>query len=128
MRIEPIIKYYPVKVQSINSRDAGTDAIKRQSPKEGETFRLFQIKNPITNETTTIGEMELIKAIEKASKALEPENISLEYTRHEETGIMMLKIVNRDTQEIVREIPPEKILDIAAAIWKMAGIIVDQKV
>jgi flagellar protein FlaG len=90
--------------------------------------RIFMIRNPSTNETATIGEMELIKAIENASKNLEPESISLQYSRHEQTGIMMLKIVNRDTQEIIREIPPEKVLDVIGAIWEMAGIIVDKKV
>jgi len=128
MRVEPTIKYIPINYQSPGSREVNKDRKRGQYFKEGESTRFFQIKNPITNEATTIGELELIKAIERVEKALEPEFISLEYNRHEGTGVMMLKIVNRDTKEIIREIPPEKILDIAAAIWEMAGIIVDERI
>jgi uncharacterized FlaG/YvyC family protein len=128
MKVEPTIKYIPINFQPPSSREVNKDTKRGQNLKDGESTRFFQIKHPVTNEMTTVGEMELIKAIERAEKALESEFICLEYNRHEPTGIMMLKILNRDTKEIIREIPPEKILDIAAAIWEMAGIIVDERI
>ncbi|MDD2574742.1 MAG: flagellar protein FlaG, partial [Firmicutes bacterium] len=30
--------------------------------------------------------------------------------------------------EIIREIPPEKILDMVAKIWELAGLMVDRKI
>lgn len=95
---------------------------------EKNSTPLLEIKNPIANSMTTVGELALIKAIDKASKALDPQYTILQYSRHEGTGTMMLKVLNRDTQEVIREIPPERILDIVAAIWDMAGIMVDKKI
>ena len=39
----------------------------------------------------------------------------------------MIKVINKQTQEVIREIPPEKILDIVANLWKIAGLIIDEK-
>jgi flagellar protein FlaG len=39
----------------------------------------------------------------------------------------MVKVINSDTNEIIREIPPEKTLDLVAKMWEMAGIIVDER-
>ena len=128
MRVDAIINSIQLKAQPPNEWKPDISRNKKPAPELKDTVRLFETKNPITNQTTTVGELELIKAIDNASKALEPEYISLEYSRHEGTGTMMLKVLNRDTHEIIREIPPEKILDIVAAIWDMAGIIVDKKV
>lgn len=40
----------------------------------------------------------------------------------------MVKVVNTETDEVIREIPPEKILDMVAKMWELAGIMVDEKV
>ncbi len=46
---------------------------------------------------------------------------------HEKTNRIMIKILDKDTKEVVKEFPPEKTLDMIASIWEMAGILVDQK-
>lgn len=46
---------------------------------------------------------------------------------HEDTNRIMIKIVNKDTKEIVKEFPPEKTLDMIAKVWEIAGILVDEK-
>jgi flagellar protein FlaG len=39
----------------------------------------------------------------------------------------MVKVIDAETDEIIREIPPEKILDMVAMMWEMVGIIVDER-
>ena len=39
----------------------------------------------------------------------------------------MVKVIDIETEEIVREIPSEKILDLVAMIWEMTGLIVDER-
>lgn len=55
------------------------------------------------------------------------QNTKLNFKIHKETGAVMIQIINDSTGEIVREYPPEKILDSIAVIWKNAGINVDKK-
>jgi len=39
----------------------------------------------------------------------------------------MVKVIDINTNEVIREIPPEKILDMVATMLEMAGIIVDER-
>lgn len=69
----------------------------------------------------------LQKTIDKANKHLFGSNHELSYSVHEKTGQYMIKIVDTDTKEIIREIPPEKTLDAVAKMWELAGILIDEK-
>ncbi len=46
---------------------------------------------------------------------------------NEATNRVTIKIVDKDTDEIVKEFPAEKTLDMIARVWEMAGIMVDEK-
>ncbi len=46
---------------------------------------------------------------------------------HDETNRVTIKIVDKDSKKVIKEIPPEKTLDMLAKIWEMAGILVDEK-
>lgn len=50
-----------------------------------------------------------------------------EFKVHERTGRMMVKLLDKDTDEIIKELPPEKILDLVASIWDLVGILVDER-
>jgi flagellar protein FlaG len=51
----------------------------------------------------------------------------MEFSIHEKTKEIMVKVINSDTKEVIREIPQEKILDMVAKMWEMAGILVDER-
>lgn len=74
-----------------------------------------------------ISEKVVIDAIEKANNAISGANRRFEFSIHEKTKEIMVKVINSDTNEVIREIPPEKILDMVATMWEMAGIIVDER-
>lgn len=74
------------------------------------------------------GEEQLIKAIDKAVKALQGPNTTLDISIHEKTHEIMVKVLNKDTGEIIREVPPEKTLDLAAKMMELAGILIDERV
>ena len=46
-------------------------------------------------------------------------NTVAEFGYHDET--------NKETKEVIREVPPEKTLDMIAKVWELAGILVDEK-
>ncbi|WP_310550755.1 flagellar protein FlaG [Paenibacillus glufosinatiresistens] len=75
-----------------------------------------------------IGEEQLIKAIDKAVKALEGPSTTLEISIHEKTHELMVKVLNKDTGELIREVPPEKTLDLVAKMMEIAGILIDERV
>jgi|HigsolmetaAR203D_1030402.scaffolds.fasta_scaffold00082_33 flagellar protein FlaG len=81
----------------------------------------------LRGENVPIGEEQWVKVIEKVNKSLVGTYTSLEFSIHEPTKQIMVKVLNRDTGETIREIPPEKMLDIVAKIWEMAGLLVDER-
>lgn len=74
-----------------------------------------------------VSEKAVIDAVERANKVVSIANRRFEYSIHEETKQIMVKVIDVETEEIVREIPPEKILDLVATIWEMVGLIVDER-
>lgn len=75
-----------------------------------------------------INENQLIKSIESANKQIEIHNTHLKFSIHKKTKEIMVKVIDNKTDKVIREIPPEKILDMVAKMWEMAGILVDEKV
>lgn len=69
----------------------------------------------------------LQKTIDNVNKQLSGINREVNYSIHEKTGQFMVKIVDGETKEVIREIPPEKNLDIVAKLWELAGLFVDEK-
>jgi len=69
------------------------------------------------NEKERVNEIDMIKAIESR----------LKFSIHEKTKEIMVRIIDNNTDKVIREIPPEKILDLVAKLWELAGIIVDEK-
>ena len=53
---------------------------------------------------------------------------SVNFETDSTTGKMVIRIVNTTTQEVVRQIPPEAVLGMDAALEKFQGTIVDKKI
>lgn len=68
----------------------------------------------------------LDKAMEQLRNSLP--NAEARYDIHEETNRIMIKLVDKDTNEVIREIPDEKILDIIAKCQQVSGVLVDHSV
>jgi flagellar protein FlaG len=60
--------------------------------------------------------------------ALEIKNTRFEFSVHEATKRVIVRIYDMNTDELISEIPPEKFLDLIANIWKQVGLIIDKKV
>ena len=71
---------------------------------------------------------DLIQAIESANKEFIIYDRRFEFSIHEKTNQIMVKVIDVYNDEIIREIPPEKILDMVACMWEIAGIIVDKRI
>ena len=52
-------------------------------------------------------------------------NVDLQFSVHEPTGNVMVTVRDDDTGEVIREIPSHEMLNIAAKIDEMVGLIFD---
>ncbi len=72
------------------------------------------------------GGEQIRKAVEELNRKMSRHSDAI-FGIHEGTGRVVIKIVDRETKEVVRELPPEKTLDMISRIWEVAGIMVDEK-
>ena len=54
-------------------------------------------------------------------------NTQLQYSVDEDTQRISIKVIDQDTDKVIRERPPEETLEAIKKIWEIAGIIVDKK-
>jgi len=88
----------------------------------------------VVEKATTVGEEQEIskeklqQAVDVVNEFLEINNSSSKFIYHEGLERFYVTIVNRDTEEVVKEIPPKKLLDAFYEMQKMVGMIVDEKI
>jgi len=112
---------FPVS-QQFGIKNSNNEAVKVQ-PTEGlPGDKQEQAKNDIFP-----GEKQFIDVIEKSNKDLKMTNSSLQFSIHEKTKEIVVKIIDNETKEVIREIPPEKILDMVAAMLEKTGLFVDKQ-
>jgi flagellar protein FlaG len=62
------------------------------------------------------------------NKFLQASHTSLKFELHEELNEYYVTLVDDVTQEVVKEIPSKKLLDVYAAMTEFLGLMVDKKI
>ena len=65
------------------------------------------------------------RAVEEINK--KANNSEAVWGVHEDTNRVTIKLVDKQTKEVIKEFPPDKTLDMIARVWEMAGLMVDEK-
>lgn len=78
-------------------------------------------------ESNTINKENLDKLITEVNHKFKLANKEFSYDIHEKTNRVTVKIKDSETGKIIKEIPSEESLDLAAKIMEMAGLLIDEK-
>ena len=65
------------------------------------------------------------KTVADMNKKLQ--NISCQYGIHEGTGRVTIRMVDKETKDVIKEFPAEETLELIAKAWELAGIMVDKR-
>ena len=85
----------------------------------------FKSEWPIEKEEITI---KMVKdKVEGINEFLEPTKTAVKFQFHEELNEYYVQVVDSLTNEVLKEIPNKKFLDIYASMTELMGIIVDEK-
>lgn len=66
-------------------------------------------------------------ALRDINTKIRPTHTECQFSYHEATKRISIKVLDQATGEVIREIPPEKTLDMIAKTLELAGILVDEK-
>jgi flagellar protein FlaG len=113
----------PEAVQDIPKIDKTTANVEASKGKEssdrgdGEQHSQTQLREQ--------SQEQMKKAVEKLNKSMT--HSEAVFGIHEATNRVTIKIVDKETKEVIKELPPEKTLDMISKVWELAGMLVDEK-
>ncbi len=139
MAIEPLGSVMSVQAQTVSAPkpvaqvekpEVSTDSTVHVAEKVDKTTSVVENaqskgQNNSSAEQEQPSNEQIKKAVEKLNKNLM--NSEAVFGIHEETNRVTIKIVDKDTKEVIKELPPEKTLDMIAKAWELAGILVDER-
>ncbi|WP_209121462.1 flagellar protein FlaG [Alkalihalobacillus sp. BA299] len=71
---------------------------------------------------------DVLKKIDGVNEFLKSANTSLKFNLHEELNEYYITIVDQQTNEVIKEVPPKKLLDIYVAMKETIGLFIDKKI
>ena len=66
-------------------------------------------------------------AIAEVNQKIKPTRTQCEFSYHEDTNRISIKVIDQATEETIKEIPAEETLDMLARIWEFSGLLVDER-
>lgn len=122
-------------------RQNALDTINNSNLSYGEVSTNENVELPVLNNESASKDMEhgeekykevneknVKNAVDKLNKFLQGENTYVQYERHDKfKNDFVIKIIDKKTKQVIRELPPKKILDMVAEMCKIAGVIFDEK-
>lgn len=143
MAIEPLGSIMSVQAQGVNAPKSAaqpkTTGTETQSSTASEAAQVDATVNVVAegqskgNAGSNSNEQQQQPTNEQLKRAVEQLNKNMMahseavFGMHEDTNRVTIKIVDKDTKEVLKEFPPEKTLDMIAKVWEMAGILVDER-
>jgi len=138
MAIEPLGGIMSVQAQAVTAPKPVPKVEATEFNSESVMAQAIDATTPVVESTQNKGQSEsqdqqdqgqkneqIKKAVEKMNKSMN--NSEAIFGIHEGTNRVTIKIVDKETKEVIKELPPEKTLDMIAKAWELAGIMVDEK-
>ncbi|MDI3280273.1 MAG: flagellar protein FlaG [Bacillota bacterium] len=74
-----------------------------------------------------VTEEQLAEILEKLNRIFDVMSTELRFKVHEGTKDIVVQVIEIETGKVLREIPPERILDMITQMMKLVGLLVDEK-
>lgn len=122
MKIEGIGNSLAVtkSVENITNKASKDDsAVKNNIPIE--LSRIEKDKNDLLEKQKSVE-----NAVNLINKTMANYNTEIRFTLHKQSGEYLVKVINTTDDSVIREIPPERVLDMVAHFKRMLGLVVDR--
>ena len=111
---------------SISMRNLTQQTAEGQTPRPVQTDVIAQQNQPKLDEIDT--KEKLNQAIDSLNEFFTINNSELKFVFHEGLDTYYAQLINSETEEVIREIPSKKVLDVFYEMQKLVGMIVDKKI
>lgn len=116
----------PIRPISNTEAKTTTDALTTSN------LNLQQIQDIVRENKTgqtilSVPDKALATAIEHINKVVSGANIELRHSIHKPTNTVIVTLVDKDTSDVILEIPPEKVLDAYVERMTLNGLYLDER-
>ena len=111
-------------VQLVQSNSLGTTISDQKNSDINTNIRMDQQHQ----EEKSTTEEEMRKAVNTLNQLISPHHTNLHFAFHDKLDKYYVQIVDEDTKQVIKEIPPKKFLDAHAATLELLGFLVDKKI
>lgn len=80
------------------------------------------------SEGKEVSKEKLQQVVDSINEFLEVDHKASKFVLHDGLERYYVRLVDTDTDEVIKEIPPERLLDAFYKMQKLAGMIVDEKI
>jgi len=112
------------ETNKVESTDGGVDVSIAKEADESVTLSIMADER-LVDEQKNVDMDRLKKVMEQVTSAWP--HSAAKFGIHEKTNRITIKLVDKDTQKVIKEIPPERTLDLLAKRMELAGVMVDAK-
>ncbi|SJZ43409.1 flagellar protein FlaG [Selenihalanaerobacter shriftii] len=109
-----------VSSQTSQAQDAKKTSKTNQTTGNNPNTEKLEKKDP--------NKKDIKEGVDKLNEAVQTFHEELEFKLHKKSKRMMVKIVNTQNHEVIKEIPPKETLDMLGKIKEMVGLIIDKKI
>lgn len=99
----------------------------RRDGDENDSYKRDPNKKDEGKELQEVSAEKVKDAISEINKKIAPTQTECSFKYHEKTHRISITVKDKETDKVIREIPPEKTLDMIAKTLELAGILVDEK-
>jgi len=96
-----------------------------KAEKRGEAKVSTQDKQGRASESPGMEKGKAKELVEEVQSYLEDLNIQLSFDLSEKTEEVVVRVIDRDTGEVIRQIPPENLLDLREKLKELRGVLLD---
>jgi len=108
-----------------SSENIRTEKIKSNNNKTNKQTKPLQEKKEYNQQEL---EDEVRESVKDVNEIVDQVKEGLSFQIHEDTEELMVQVIDVNTDEVIKELPPEEMLDLKARIHEMVGILIDEKV
>ncbi len=119
-----MIERLSMQDSSIQLRTATLEGTQHNQNRTGEVDKTYQTQN----REQQVSKENVQEVVDGLNKFIQPTHTSLHFKLHEKLNEYYVQIINQDTNETIREIPSQKVLDMYASMLEYVGILVDKKI
>lgn len=121
-----------MSIQALNSSSPGVQFSERATntpAPQVQNIAATQISNPVNQAEAsqkTYTREQVNQAVEAINKTIQSASQNLEFSVDGDTSGVVVKVVDQQTRQVLRQIPTEEALEIAKSLDKLQGLLIKQ--